>query len=166
MPRCQVCHRRISGTKPCPRDAWLPPPGRPLDEPQEPAPSVPGLTPLRRIGAGGFATVWEAARAEGGEPVALKVGRWTSPLMVERFRRDAEALEQVGPPHVPRWIESGALRDGRPFIAMELLRGRTLAEVLADLEGPPGAADVVAMGAALLESRAAAHAKGVVHPQQ
>ncbi|WP_437481481.1 protein kinase [Sorangium sp. So ce1014] len=163
MPRCQVCHRRISGTKPCPRDAWLPPPGHPLDEPQEPAPSVPGLTPLRRIGAGGFATVWEAARAEGGEPVALKVGRWTSPLMVERFRRDAEALEQVGPPHVPRWIESGALRDGRPFIAMELLRGRTLAEVLADLEGPPGAADVVAMGAALLESLAAAHAKGVIH---
>ncbi|WP_437966204.1 protein kinase [Sorangium sp. So ce260] len=162
MPRCQVCHRRISGTKPCPRDAWLPP-SAPLDAPQEPAPSLPGLTPLRRIGAGGFATVWEAARAEGGEPVALKVGRWASPLMVERFRRDAEALERVGPPHVPRMVESGTLCDGRPFIAMELLRGRTLADVLADLEDPPGAADVVTMGEAILDALAAAHAKGVIH---
>ncbi|KYF97241.1 hypothetical protein BE20_39345 [Sorangium cellulosum] len=160
MPRCQVCHRRISGTKPCPRDAWLPPPSDPLDAAQEPAPSLPGMTPRGRIGAGGFATVWEAAPTEGGEPVALKVGRWASPPMVERFRRDAEALAQVGPPHVPRVVAHGALRDGRPYIAMELIRGRTLADVLAELEAPPGADDVVTLGAAILEALAAAHEKG------
>ncbi|WP_437658058.1 protein kinase domain-containing protein [Sorangium sp. So ce1182] len=162
MPRCPVCHRRVAGAKPCPRDAWLPP-NRPLDATPDPAPSLPGLTPLRQIGAGGFATVWEAARAGGGEPVALKVGRWASPLMVERFRRDAEALEQVGPPHVPRLHERGTLGDGRPFIAMELIRGRTLADVLAELEAPPAPADAVATGAAILDALAAAHAKSVIH---
>ncbi|MGK3999715.1 protein kinase domain-containing protein [Sorangium sp. So ce1024] len=160
MPRCPVCHRRIAGAKPCPRDAWLAPSH---DAAPDPAPSLPGLTPLRVLGAGGFATVWEAAPAGGGEPVALKVGRWASPLMAERFRRDAEALEQVGPPHAPRVHGRGALADGRPFIAMELLRGRTLADALAELEDPPTAADAVATAAALLEALEAAHAKGVIH---
>ncbi|WP_437673403.1 protein kinase domain-containing protein [Sorangium sp. So ce131] len=164
MPRCPVCHRRVTGTTPCPRDAWLPPPSRTLDVAEEPAPpSLPGLTPVRLVGAGGFATVWEAARAAGEGAVALKVARWTSPLTTERFRRDAEALAQVGPPHVPRLHESGTLGDGRPYIAMELVRGRTLAELLAELEAPPSAADVVATGAAILEALAAAHAKSVIH---
>ncbi|WP_437687649.1 protein kinase domain-containing protein [Sorangium sp. So ce176] len=162
MPRCPVCHRRVAGTKPCPRDAWRPPSPAP-DTAQDPAPSLPGLTPLKVLGAGGFATVWEAARTGGGEPVALKVGRWASPTMAERFRRDAEALERVGPPYVPRMHEHGTLADGRPFIAMELLRGRTLADVLADLEAPPAAADVVATAAAILDALEAAHAKSVIH---
>ncbi|AUX47202.1 protein kinase [Sorangium cellulosum] len=167
MPRCPVCHRRVTGTTPCPRDAWLPSPSRTFDAAHaalEPAPpSLPGLTLVRPVGAGGFATVWEAARAEGGDAVALKVARWTSPLTTERFRRDAEALAHVGPPHVPRLHESGTLGDGRPYIAMELVRGRTLAEELAELEEPPSAADVVATSEAILEALAAAHAKSVIH---
>lgn len=169
MPRCPVCYRRIPSAKPCPRDGWLSPSlsGEAfwVDAGQVAtlSPSLPGIELLRPLGAGGFSTVWEAVRIEGGAPFALKIGLGTSALTVARFRLDAGALERIGPPFVPRLHASGVLDDGRPFIAMDLLRGKTLADTLADLEAPPDAAEVAALGGAILDALAAAHDKRVIH---
>jgi tetratricopeptide (TPR) repeat protein len=163
LPRCPVCHRRVVESSACPRDGWY----APADEasgkrPDEP-PSLPGYVVEHPIGAGGFSTVWKAVRESDGARVAIKVGRGDSPLVAERFRRDAEAIERVGPPFVPALYEYGELADGRPFIGMELLRGETLAARFARMEGPPPLEWGAQVGGAILEALAAVHDQGVIH---
>ncbi|NUQ72090.1 MAG: protein kinase [Polyangiaceae bacterium] len=107
--------------------------------------------------------MWQAERERDGARVALKVGRGDNPLVAERFRRDAEALRLVGPPFVPALFGSGELADGRPFIAMELLRGETLAARFARMEGPPPLEWTAQIAGAILEALAVVHEKGAIH---
>ncbi len=66
-------------------------------------------------------------------PLAIKMlleehqGR---PELVQRFREEARLTGQLQHPGVPPVMELGALPDGRPFFAMKLIEGRTLAELL------------------------------------
>jgi predicted ATPase len=163
LPRCPVCHRRVVPTSACPRDGWYAPADSAGDQKPDERPSLPGYAVDGPIGAGGFSTVWQAARESDGARVALKVGRGDNPLVAERFRRDAEALKVVGPPFVPALYDHGELPDGRPFIAMDLLRGETLAARFARMEGPPPLEWAAQVGGALLEVLAAVHEQGVIH---
>src|SRR5687768_8717782 len=79
-----------------------------------PKPGVLGFTLGEALGEGGFANVWAARRDEDGAPAAVKIGRARSAVLVERFRREADALAQIGPPHVARLYRFGTLDDGRP----------------------------------------------------
>lgn len=163
MPRCPVCHRRVVESSACPRDGWYAPADSMMgNRPDEP-PSLPGFLIDRPIGAGGFSTVWQAVRESDGARAALKVGRGDNPLVAERFRRDAEALKRVGPPFVPAVYGCGELPDGRPFIAMELLAGETLAARFARMERPPPLEWTAQIGGAILEALAAVHDSGVIH---
>ncbi|HLM71036.1 MAG TPA: hypothetical protein VK459_00030, partial [Polyangiaceae bacterium] len=75
----------------------------PVEEaPSQDPPELEGMTIGEPIGRGGFAVVWGAVRIEDSAPVALKVGHTDTPLTSERFRRDADAMSSVGPPHAPR----------------------------------------------------------------
>lgn len=112
---------------------------------------------------GGFSIVWEGTRDEDGAPSAIKVGRHDSPTVIERFRRDAEALSRIGPPHAPRLYQSGELEDGYPYIAMELLGSKTLAARLEEMPAPPEPEWVVRVGSAVLSALMAAHASGIIH---
>jgi serine/threonine protein kinase/tetratricopeptide (TPR) repeat protein len=107
--------------------------------------------------------VWEAVNRVTGERAALKVAHADNPLTNERFRRDAEALSLIGPPHAPRVFAEGRLEDGRPYIIMERISGSTLGQVLESLTEPPSIERVEQVGGAILEALAAAHAKGVIH---
>ncbi|WP_437786713.1 protein kinase domain-containing protein [Sorangium sp. So ce1097] len=163
MSRCPLCHRRLPPAGVCPRDGGAPPPP---DErtPESPGrPRVPGFRVDGLLGQGGFSAVWAARREADGVRVALKVGRSSRGTIQARFRREADALRRVGPPHVPRVHGEGRLDDGRPWIAMDHVPGETLAEALAALPGPPEPAWAAARAAALLDALAAAHARGVVH---
>ncbi|WP_437973382.1 protein kinase [Sorangium sp. So ce295] len=145
---------------PCPFDGWTPPPG----EPSAPAPpSVPGVSLGERLGQGGFAIVWAGVSDEDGAPVAVKVGMSTTPMLDERFRREADALERIGPPHVARFHRCGRLDDGRPYLVMERLFGRTLASELAGLAAPPDPGWVAARADAVLAALEAAHSRGAIH---
>jgi serine/threonine-protein kinase len=120
------------------------------------------FTLVERLGAGATAAVWRANDADG-PPVAIKVLRdlGVEPALARRFEREGHILAALDHPNLVGVIDSG--RDGdRPWLAMELLSGRSLADRLRD-EGPlppREAAGIVADVGAGLER---AHAAGVLH---
>jgi eukaryotic-like serine/threonine-protein kinase len=117
------------------------------------------------IGRGGMGIVYEAVHAELERPVALKVlgPAWASDEpAIARFQREARTASNLGHPNIVTIYDFGRLEDGRPYIAMERLRGECLAAVLARESSfsPERAARVVRQVAEALD---AVHAQGVVH---
>ena len=162
--RCPACHRRVGPAGRCLLDGTEVAP----EEDQAPsgggAPAIPGMRLLEPIGRGGFATVWAAQRDDGGEPCcAVKVAHRPGERIAERFQREADALAAVGPPWVPELLGSGRLADGRPYLVLELLDGRTLADELAGMAAPPPLERVRALADGILTALEAVHARGIVH---
>lgn len=81
---------------------------------------------------------------------------------VARFQREARTLGQIRHPNVVWVADFDFTADGRPFIIMEYLEGRTLAEEL-KLRGALPIAEALSYVRGVLSALAAAHAKGVVH---
>ncbi|XXX80228.1 protein kinase [Sorangium sp. So ce134] len=164
MPRCPSCHRRLAALAPCPADGALAPlRAAPVDLGAETPPSLAGFLVGQPLAAGAFSVVWDATRLEDGAPAVLKVSRAHSLLARERFRSEAWALEQLGPPASPRLLQNGVLEDGRSYIAMERLQGETLA---ARLEGLPAALDLrsaLDVALAVLSCLQVVHERGLVH---
>ncbi len=87
----------------------------------------------REIGRGGMAAVYEALHLTLGKKVALKVlsaDLSASRTVIERFFREARAAAAVKSPYIVDIYDSGRLEDGRPFIAMEMLDGETLYDLM------------------------------------
>src|SRR5690242_6852289 len=119
---------------------------------------------VRPLGHGAMATVDLAHDAELDRPVALK--RLAENLardedLRRRFVREARLAARLAHPNVVRVFDVGE-DEGRPFIAMEYVEGRTLAELVA-LRGPLPAAEVATLGVQMCAALAAAHAAGLVH---
>ncbi|MGE0711587.1 MAG: protein kinase [Planctomycetota bacterium] len=123
---------------------------------------VAGFRLERHLGAGAMGQVYAAREEATGRMVALKFlhgGVLAEPVAAERFRREGIALARVDHPHVVKVHASGSAQ-GRPYLVMELLPGRTLAGALE--QGLPRAAALdlllqVAAGVGAL------HAAGLVH---
>jgi serine/threonine-protein kinase len=118
----------------------------------------------RAIAEGGMAIVHEA-RAEDGTRVALKVlkARHLSDAgLVARFRQEIAQLRRVSHPNLVRFIDRGALDDGRPFYAMELCDGPTLGEWVCS-NGPLPLGVALEVADQILAALAAMHAAGIVH---
>ncbi|WP_236554435.1 serine/threonine-protein kinase [Nocardioides sp. AX2bis] len=118
----------------------------------------------RRIGAGGFATVWLAYDEQLDSPVAVKVlaDNWASdPQVRTRFVEEGRYLRRVESPHVVSVYDAGELEDGRPYLVMSYADQGTLADRV-DLGGlgPDAALQVVRE---VGEGLAALHARGIVH---
>ncbi|WP_437774194.1 serine/threonine-protein kinase [Sorangium sp. So ce1097] len=115
--------------------------------------------------AGGFGVVHRAWPIGGGAAVALKVLRRELsllPAMLRRFHQEAEVLARLRHPAIVEIRGVGALDDGRPYIAMEWVEGRTLAAELR-ARGALSPAEAVALLEEVGGALAAAHAIGVVH---
>ena len=117
-----------------------------------------------QIGEGATGTVYRAEVVGGGEPVAIKVLRVDPGARDKerRFEREAMAGAQAEHPNCVAVRDYGALEDGRPYLVMELVQGRTLAALLAEekqLE-PDRALRILAH---LLRGLGHAHGAGVVH---
>ena len=118
----------------------------------------------RRIGSGGFATVWLAYDEQLDSPVAIKVlaENWTEDSHVrQRFLEEGRFLRKVESPHVVTVYDAGSLEDDRPYLVMSYADQGTLADRLED-EGltVPQACEVVRQIGAGLH---ALHQRGVLH---
>jgi serine/threonine-protein kinase len=122
----------------------------------------------RRIGAGGFGAVYEGTQEDLRRPVAIKVLRADlaeSPVLVERFRREALAAAGLGHAHIVQVTDfTAASGDDPPFLVMELLAGKSLHRSVEDTWPKKMPADRIArIGVQLLSALEAAHAAGIVH---
>jgi eukaryotic-like serine/threonine-protein kinase len=116
------------------------------------------------IGHGGMATVYLGTDAVLGRTVAVKVlhpEHASDPSFVDRFRREARAAARLNHPNVVSVFDTGSDRDVH-FIVMERIRGRTLAQVVAE-EGPLPPHRAAAIARSVAEALAFAHANGLVH---
>ncbi|MFD4348613.1 serine/threonine-protein kinase [Streptomyces coelicoflavus] len=162
---------------PSPSQAPSPTPQAP--SPTPPAPSAaapdPGAGRLvagryrltARLGHGGMGTVWRAQDETVGREVAVKEPRVPDHLpererdnAFERMRREARAAARLDHPAVVG-VHDVAVVDGQPWIVMELVRGRSLGDVLQ--EGTLGAREAARIGLEVLGALEAAHAAGVLH---
>jgi serine/threonine protein kinase len=118
----------------------------------------------RLIGRGGMGAVFAARHEVLGNRVALK---WmprsdvSAPSSLTRFFNEARAVAALESDHVARVLDVGEL-EGGAFIALELLEGADLEQVLSE-RGPLPVHDVVDWVLQGLEALAEAHSLGIVH---
>lgn len=116
------------------------------------------------IADGGMASVYVALDERLDREIALKIMKpslASDPAFVERFQREARSAARLSHPGVVAVFDQGSDGD-RVFLAMELVKGHTLREVM-QAEGPltPRAAlDLIDQA---LQALGAAHAAGLVH---
>src|SRR5436309_780638 len=116
------------------------------------------------IGRGGMGEVLRARDPQLGRELAVKVlrGGPGRPDLLRRFVEEAQVCSQLQHPAIVPVHDLGTLPDGRPFIAMKLVKGRTLAERLRERTTP--ADDLprfLAIFEAVCQAVAYAHSKGV-----
>jgi hypothetical protein len=118
----------------------------------------------RRIGSGGFATVWLAYDEQLDSPVAIKVlaENWTEDSHVrQRFLEEGRYLRKVESPHVVTVYDAGSLDDDRPYLVMSYADQGTLAERLEGEGLTVGQASEVIRQVG--EGLHALHMRGVLH---
>lgn len=118
---------------------------------------------LEPLGRGAMGTVFKARHARLNRLVALKLirhGRGASEQERKRFLREAEAVARLQHPHIVTLYEAGEA-EGQPYLAMEYVPGKTLAETIAEHPLPPR----LAAGYLKKISEAVhyAHEQGVLH---
>jgi eukaryotic-like serine/threonine-protein kinase len=123
------------------------------------------------IARGGMGEVWRATHRFLARPAAIKLikpevlGGVTQPqaqLLVQRFRREAEAAAMLRSPHTIQLYDFGVASDGTFYYVMELLNGMDL-QALVSEHGPLPPARAIHILAQVCESLAEAHERGLVH---
>jgi hypothetical protein len=113
----------------------------------------------RRLGTGGFGTVWEARDERLDRDVAVKILP-RERIVGGRFEREARAAARLAHPAIVTLYEAGADDEGA-YLVSELVRGATF-----DALGAAGRLsdrDILAVGVAICDALAHAHAAGIVH---
>ncbi len=134
---------------------------------------------LKKIGEGSSGEVFEAEHVELARKYAVKVlsaAHAAASDSVERFRREARAVASLSHPNLVRLHDFGKSLDGRVFLVMELLDGKTLdAHVEEETKGAaaaaaPGAAkpalpwrQSISLAIQVARALEAAHEAGLVH---
>ncbi len=117
---------------------------------------------VRELGRGGFGVVWEARDRELGRRVAFKAVRAGTrrSLREERLLREAEAAAQLSHPNIVTLHDVGRGEHG-PYLVLELLEGRTLADRLS--QGALQVPEALRIAVEVAKGLAHAHTHGVVH---
>lgn len=126
---------------------------------------APEYDVLRQIGAGAMATVHLARDPALRRLVAIKVplpDLARDALVRLRFEREARAAARITHPNAVTIHRIGRLPDGTPYLVMEYVEGRTLAQTLL-AEGPPSPPKAVGVLRQVASALEAAHKQGVIH---
>ena len=118
---------------------------------------------LSPLGAGGMGEVYRARDTKLGREIAVKVlpaGVSTDPGRRQRFEQEARSASALNHPGIVTIYDIGSA-DGVIYIAMELVDGRTLRDLLA--EQPLTIRKLLEIGAQAADGLAKAHAAGIVH---
>jgi serine/threonine protein kinase len=113
----------------------------------------------RRLGTGGFATVWHARDERLDREVAIKILP-RERVAEGRFEREARVAARLAHPGIVTLYEA-AVDDEGAYLVSELVHGATLDRLLQT--GRLSDRDIVQIGIALCDALAHAHAQGVIH---
>jgi serine/threonine protein kinase/Tfp pilus assembly protein PilF len=115
------------------------------------------------LGTGGMGSVYEAEDSELGRRVAIKAlsaDLKNDAPMLERFKREARAASALNHPGICT-VYAIEQHEGQPFIAMELIKGSTLAEKMG--RQPFEVHEVLDLGVQIADALESAHSKGIAH---
>lgn len=118
---------------------------------------------LEKIGAGGMGVVYKARDTRLDRLIALKVlplEKWLDPDRKRRFVQEAKAVSALNHPNIVV-IHDIDSADGATFIAMELVKGKTLDALLRTTAITLN--DTLKYGAQIADALAAAHSSGIIH---
>jgi eukaryotic-like serine/threonine-protein kinase len=118
-----------------------------------------------KIGEGGFGAVFRGKQIATGREVALKIlhpHNSSDQTIIARFKREAEACSKLRDTHTVTTYDFDETEDGVLYLAMELLRGRSL-HALQKSDGALPVARVLSILDQVAQSLGEAHANGIVH---
>ncbi len=139
--------------------------GDPRKKAPVPVQSIGNFVLDRLVAEGGWGRVYSAEHPAIGRRVAVKVLRAdlaSNNEALSRFFNEARAANQIQNEHVVEILDFGQLPSGQPYIIMEWLEGRSLAQLLA-LEGPLDLGRSLHILRQTAHAIEAAHGQGVVH---
>ena len=125
-------------------------------------PQIPGYRITAEIARGGMGQVYAGYDLTLGREVAIKM--LLPRANAERFITEAKITAQLPHPGIPPVYALGTLEDGTPWLAMKLIRGRTLAELLKKRSSPreelPRFLQVFEQ---IAQAVGFAHSRGIIH---
>ena len=120
---------------------------------------------IERLRAGGMGEVFLVEHRATRRRVVAKLIHAklaSDPRLMERLRIEAQSLAELDHYHIVRILGLDKTRTHRPFIVLEHLQGRTLADEL-KVAGVPHVLEALSFASHLLSAVGAAHEKGLVH---
>jgi len=118
-----------------------------------------------RVARGGMSTVYAAVDTRLEREIAVKVmspALSSDPAFADRFAREARIAAKMSHPNAVAVYDQGTDADGHVYLVMELVRGRTLRDLIRE-HGPLSNAQAVSIMEPVLAALAAAHRAGLVH---
>lgn len=141
-----------------------------------PPTGAPGIDPLigkklgdyvvqELIARGGMAAVYKGVQPVIGKNVAIKVMLPVSTEhdFAQRMVLEAQTVNAIAHPNIIDIFGAGALADGRPYLVMEFLAGKSIAEWIRRANGPIPSETIVNVLEQICSALEAAHGAGVVH---
>lgn len=125
--------------------------------------SVGGYRLMRMLGEGGMGRVFQAVD-ESGRMVAIKLlspELSRSPEALERFKQEGIIASAISHPHCV-FVHRADEDSGTPFIAMELMTGQTLKDIVSK-RGPLPFADAIPLALQCIDGLIEAHSRGMIH---
>jgi serine/threonine protein kinase len=118
-----------------------------------------------RLGTGGMGAVYRAWQGSVGREVAVKVIESRlkgGKLAAKRFLREAKLASRLSHANTVAVIDFGQTEDGLLYLVMELVKGRTMGDVLLE-DGPFSVDRMIRIGLQLCDALQAAHKLSIIH---